>query len=156
MRRILIIPTAALLTTGASAAANLPYDGQGHFMLGPTELEWSDVASMATPAQIAVIEGELSKKEPFTFRLRLPAGYRIDPHTHSAYERVTVISGTLHFAEGESFDRKRTTALAAGGMAIMPPGMPMYGYTKEDTVIQVHGVGPWGIEYVDPEDDPRK
>jgi len=153
-----LIPIAAIMlgaSVAAAEAAELPYDGQGHIMLDPAQLEWSDVASMAAPAKISVIEGDLAKEEPFTFRLKFPAGYQIDPHTHPAYERVTVISGTLHFAHGESFARDKTTALPQGGVAIMPPGAPMYGYTDEDTVIQVHGVGPWGIKYVDPEDDPR-
>jgi hypothetical protein len=45
--------------------------------------------------------------------------------------------------------------LVAGSVAIMPPGTPMFGYTKEDTVIQLHGVGPWGLSYLNPADDPR-
>jgi quercetin dioxygenase-like cupin family protein len=158
MKNALVVPAVAIML-GASGvvagAADLPYDGEGHLMLDPAELEWSEVSSMAAPAQISVIEGELANEEPFTFRLKLPAGYQIDPHTHPAYERVTVISGTLHFAHGESFDRDKTIAVPQGGVAIMPPGAPMYGYTEEDTVIQVHGVGPWGIEYINPEDDPR-
>jgi hypothetical protein len=32
----------------------------------------------------------------------------------------------------------------------------MFGYTKEETVIQLHGVGPWGLTYLNPADDPRK
>lgn len=152
-----LIPAAlALAAAGVANAADLPYDGEGAVMIAPDDLEWSEVASMAPPARIAVIEGDLSAEEPFSFRLMLPADYRIEPHTHPAYERVTVISGTLHFAHGESFDRDATTALPQGAVAIMPPGAPMYGYTDEDTVIQVHGVGPWGIEYLDPADDPRQ
>ncbi len=157
-RHATFVPAFALMlgvSGPAIAQSDLPYTGEGHLMVQPDQLQWSDVASMAPPAQIAVIEGDLSKEEPFTFRLRLPAGYQIDPHTHPAYERVTVISGTLHFAEGENFNRDNTTALPAGSVAIMPPGAPMYGYTEDDTVIQVHGVGPWGVEYLDPEDDPR-
>lgn len=154
--RALSIIAAATLLAGISPAADLPYTGRGHFMITPAELQWSVVASMAPPAQIAVIEGDLSKAEPFTFRLKLPAGYRIDPHTHPAYERVTVISGTLHFAHGRVFEREKTSALRQGSVAIMPPGAPMYGYTEQDTVIQVHGTGPWAIEYVNPENDPRK
>jgi hypothetical protein len=96
-----------------------------------------------------------SEEKPFTFRLKLPANYRIDPHVHPAYERVTVLSGTLHFAHGEAFDRAKTTALPAGGVAIMPPGAPMFGYTEEETIIQLHGEGPWGIKYLNPEHDPR-
>ena len=159
MRRLHIIPAALALTLGASGGAianeQLPYAGDGHVMVIPDQLEWSDIASMAPGAQIAVIEGDLGAAEPFTFRLRLPADYRIDPHVHPAHERVTVLSGTLHFAHGETFDEAKTTALPTGGVAIMAPGEPMFGYTEEETVIQLHGVGPWGIEYIDPEDDPR-
>ena len=77
------------------------------------------------------------------------------PHTHPAYERVTVLKGTLHCAHGDEFDETKTRALEAGGVAIMPPGVPIFGYTEEETIIQLHGTGPWGIEYVNPEDDPR-
>jgi quercetin dioxygenase-like cupin family protein len=160
MRRLQIVPAALALTLGASGGAaaateQLPYAGEGHIMVTPDQLQWSDIASMAPGAEIAMIEGDLSKAEPFTFRLKLPPDYRIDPRVHPAYERVTVLSGTLHFAHGETFDRAETTALPAGGVAIMPPGAPMFGYTQEETVIQLHGVGPWGIEYVNPDDDPR-
>ncbi len=136
-------------------AAELPYDGDGHIMLDPRELQWQDITSMAPPAKIAVIEGDLGSEEPFTFRLRLPPDYRIEPHTHPEYERVTVISGELHFAHGEEFDRERTRPLGPGAIAIMAPGEPMFGYTERETIIQLHGRGPWGIEYVNPEDDPR-
>lgn len=149
----------AVLALGLTAAtpviAATPYSGNGHLLMQASELEWGPIKSMAPGARIAVIEGDLSKEAPFTFRLALPADYRIDPHVHPAYERVTVLSGTLHFAHGEAFDRDRATALPAGGVAIMAPGDPMFGYTEEATVIQLHGEGPWGIEYIDPADDPR-
>lgn len=159
MRKLYIIPATLALALGASGGAvgseQLPYAGEGHVMVTPDQLEWTGIASMAPGAEMAVIEGDLSQEEPFTFRLKLPADYEIDPHIHPAYERVTVLSGTLHFAHGDTFDREKTTALPAGGVAIMPPGAPMFGYTEEETVIQLHGTGPWGIEYVNPEDDPR-
>lgn len=141
---------------GGAWAAQLPYHGHGHILMDPSDIQWADIASMAPGAKIAVIEGDLSQEAPFTFRLKLPAGYRIDPHIHPAYERVTVLSGTLHFAHGETFDRDKTQALPAGGFAVMSPGDPMFGYTEEETIIQLHGTGPWGIEYINPEDDPRQ
>ncbi|TVR47402.1 MAG: DUF4437 domain-containing protein [Puniceicoccaceae bacterium] len=138
------------------AMASLPYRGDGrHLMVTAEELEWQSIASMAPGAVMALLEGDLSKAEPFTFRLKLPAGYIVAPHIHPAYERVTVLQGTFHFAHGEEFDRDRTMALKEGGFAIMPPGAPMFGYTEEETIIQLHGTGPWGIEYINPEDDPR-
>jgi hypothetical protein len=159
MKRIAIIAAAIgvlLVTSAAAEMADIPYHGEGYTMLNESELEWGDVASMAPGDQMAIIEGDLSREAPFTFRLRLPADYSLPPHTHPAYERVTVLSGILHFAHGEEFDRTKTQALEAGGVAIMPPGAPMFGYTEEETIIQLHGTGPWGIKYVNPEDDPRK
>jgi hypothetical protein len=153
--------TAAFLTglavalTLTPALADTPYRGDGHVMVTPDELVWTGIASMAAPAEMAVIEGDLGAAEPFTFRLRLPDGYRILPHVHPAYERVTVLEGTLHFAPGEVFDAAATTRLPEGGVAIMAPGEPMFGRAEGDVVIQLHGTGPWGITYIDPADDPR-
>lgn len=148
--------TVALLAFAAAPArADMPYRGDGHVMVTPDELDWTDIASMAAPAKMAVIEGDLGRAEPFTFRLRLPDGYRILPHVHPAYERVTVLEGTLHFAHGEVFDADATTRLPEGGVAIVAPGEPMFGRAEGDVVIQLHGTGPWGITYIDPADDPR-
>lgn len=151
------ILTGAALTL-AMAAAGLqasPYHGDGHLLGTPDDLTWGPVGSMGEGAEIAIIEGDLSEEAPFTFRLRLADGYEIKPHVHPAYERVTVLQGTLHFAHGETFDPDATKTLPVGGFAIMAPGDPMFGYAEGETIIQLHGTGPWGIEYLDPADDPR-
>lgn len=145
------------LLTFSATAADLPYTGDGHMMIEPEALEWGGVGSMPEGAEIAVIEGDPSAEEPFTFRLRFPPEYQFAPHVHPEYERVTVISGTLYFGHGEVFDRDAVRRLPEGSVAIMAPGEPMYGYTtNQETVIQLHGTGPWGIEYVNPADDPRR
>ena len=59
-------------------------------------------------------------------------------------------------AQFYTYDPAKARALGPGSFAIMPPGAPMFGYTKEETVIQLHGVGPWGLTYLNPADDPRK
>jgi hypothetical protein len=149
------LSAALALALASTASAELPYRGDGHVFVDPKDLAWTDIASMAAPAQIAVIEGDLAAAEPVTFRLLLPAGYEIHPHVHPAYERVTVIEGELFFGHGETFDPEHTVRLPQGGFAIMAPGEPMFGYTEVDTVIQLHGTGPWGIDYIDAADDPR-
>jgi len=159
MNRSTVFLAAAFVGTSigtSPAAAQSVYSGEGHIMVSPAQLAWTDAPAVAPGAKIAVIEGPLNKAVPFTFRLRLPAGARIAPHVHPAFERVTVLSGTLHFAHGDKFDAAGTQALGQGSVAVMPPGAPMFGYTKEETVIQLHGIGPWGITYLNPADDPRK
>ncbi len=149
------IITLALGVGGLTHADDLPYDGHGHVMVDGSDLDWGPVGSMPPGAEITVLEGDLASEEPFTFRLRFPADYAFAPHVHPAYERVTVLKGQLHFGHGTTFNRANTHALPVGGFAVMAPGEPMFGYTEEETIIQLHGIGPWGIEYVDPEDDPR-
>jgi hypothetical protein len=47
-------------------------------------------------------------------------------------------------------------AIPAGGFASVPATHPHSAWTTEETLIQVHGVGPTDITFVNPADDPRK
>jgi quercetin dioxygenase-like cupin family protein len=142
----------ALLAFSATAAAQ----HHGHTLLKPDELKWTDVPSLPAGAKIAVVEGPMNKATPFTVRLKFPANYRIPPHSHPAVERVTVLSGTFHLGTGEKFDKGNMAVLPAGGITIMPSGMTHYVWIPEETTVQLHGTGPWGIQYVNPADDPRQ
>jgi len=129
----------------------------GHLMVMPDQVAWSDVGSMPPGAKAAVLEGDPSKEQDFTMRIHFPADYTIPLHTHPAVERVTVLEGTLYFGVGDTFDRDAAQALPPGTLAVMDVGVPMYGFTKDEpVVIQINGTGPWGIEYVNPADDPRR
>ena len=136
--------------------AGAQHAGPGHVMVSPGELRWAGIPSLPPGAEIAVIEGPMNQAVPFTARLRFPADYRIPPHTHSAIEHVTVLSGTFNMGAGGRFDRSGTTALSAGGTAIMQAGTPHFAWTGEETVVQLHGVGPWNVDYVNAADDPRR
>jgi quercetin dioxygenase-like cupin family protein len=127
-----------------------------HLLVVPGEMKWADVPSLPAGAKIAVLEGPLNEAKPFTMRLKFPANYRIPAHHHSAIEHVTVISGTFNMGTGDKIDPAKTRPLTAGSVAIMQPGVRHFAWTKEETEVQVHGVGPWTITYVDPADDPRK
>ncbi|MBS3805042.1 MAG: cupin domain-containing protein [Oleiphilaceae bacterium] len=160
--KVILKPTLGILlglclVPASLTAADLPYKGEGHIMVNTSDLEWKPVGSMSKGAEITVLEGDLSEEAPFTMRLRMPANYDLMPHTHPEYERVTVLSGTLHFAHGEEFDADQLKELPEGSFAVMAPGDAMFGRTgDEEVVIQLHGTGPWGIEYINPEHDPRK
>lgn len=138
-------------------AEDLPYQGEGHVMAAPADLTWTESPSLPRGTQIAVIEGSLKEAEPITFRIRVPANTQIPVHTHPTHERVTVLSGSFHLGLGDKFEPAKAERLTAGSIAILPPDSPMFAYTgNEETVIQVHGMGPWGITYLNPEDDPSK
>ena len=124
--------------------------------IAPKDLKWEDVPILPPGAKVAIIEGPLDQAAPFILRFKFPANYKVPAHWHPAVEHVTVLSGTLHMGTGDKLDTKKTHAVPAGGVVIIPAKTNHFGWTKEATVVQVHGVGPWGITYVDPADDPRK
>ena len=66
------------------------------------------------------------------------------------------MSGTFNMGMGDKLDRAKTKALTAGAIAIMQPKTNHFAWTKDETIVQVHGMGPWGVTYVNPADDPRK
>ena len=120
------------------------------------DIKWDDApASLPPGAKVAVLDGDPSKDGPFVMRIRMPDGYRIAPHTHPMPERVTIISGSLFFGMGDKFDPKKGHELSAGAFGTWPAGMKHFGWTEGETVIQLHGMGPWSLTYVNPADDPR-
>jgi quercetin dioxygenase-like cupin family protein len=146
----------AILAFACLAAPAVWAQSDTHTMVKPGDLKWTDVPSLPKGAKLAVIEGPLNEAVPFTFRLKFPANYQIPAHSHPAIEHVTVISGTFNMGTGDKLDRAKTKALSAGSVAIMQPKTNHFGWTKGETVVQVHGTGPWGITYVNSADDPRK
>lgn len=157
MKPLLSAATAAIV--GFTPFVAMPASAQshaGHMMVTPSDLKWSNVPSLPPGAQIATIEGSMSEAKPFTVRLKLPADYQVPAHSHPAVERVTVLSGTFNMGVGDKIDRTQTRALAAGSMAIMQPGTTHFVWTGEETIVQLHGIGPWGVTYANPADDPRK
>ena len=122
----------------------------------PAEVKWKDgPASLPAGAKFAVLEGDPAKEGFFTMRLWLPDGFRIPPHWHPKVEHVTVISGTFNLGMGEKFDQSATRAMPAGTFGFWPAGMRHFAWAKGETVLQLHGIGPWTITYVNPSDDPR-
>jgi quercetin dioxygenase-like cupin family protein len=155
MKTKLALSLIALIVAGF-ASSGAWAQGAGHTMVTPNDLKWADVPSLPPGAKIAVIEGPLTEAGPITFRLKFPAGYKVPAHWHPAVEHVTVISGTLNMGTGDTLDEAKTMALPAGSMAIMQPKTNHFAWTKDETTVQVHGIGPWGVTYVNPSDDPRK
>lgn len=150
-------PATAVTPSAAAEAPTVGATMKEHVLVNTKELKWVDgPASLPAGAKMAVIEGD--PKTPnalFTLRVKLPANYKIMPHSHPADEHITVISGTFNMGMGETFDMKKATALAAGGFGVMPAKHTHFAFSKGETVIQLHGVGPWAINYVNPSDDPR-
>ena len=160
MKKKHIAAIALLACTFAFAAqpSQKPADhGEHRTSFTPENIPWAaGPPSLPPGAQFAVLEGNPAQPGLFTMRLRVPDGYRIPPHWHPGWERVTVISGTFARGMGDKFDETKLESFGAGSYTYMPPKMPHFAGMRGETIIQIHSEGPWSIEYVNASDDPRK
>jgi quercetin dioxygenase-like cupin family protein len=132
-------------------------DDKGHVMVRPDDVKWGPAPpGLPAGAQLAVISGDPGKAEPYVLRAKLPDGYKIPPHWHPTDENVTVLQGTFVAGKGDKFDADAARELPAGSFACMPKAMKHFAYCKGETILQVHGIGPFEINYVNAADDPRK
>lgn len=122
----------------------------------PENVKWID-PPVLPGAKLAILSGDLGKPGLSTYRIWFPANYKVPPHFHPVGENATVISGTIYLGHGEKFDMAKGTAYSAGSFAVVPANMRHYAWTTtEEAVIQIHIIGPTGITFVNPADDPRK
>jgi hypothetical protein len=142
-----------LVIVGAVVAQSASTTGH---ILPASQIKWGQPPpALEKGASFAVISGDPGTTGPFVIRLKMPAGYKIAPHWHPTEENVTVISGTWAAGMGDKFDTAALTNLGAGGFGRMPAEMRHFAMAKTAAVVQVHGMGPFAINYVNAADDPR-
>jgi quercetin dioxygenase-like cupin family protein len=156
MQRFLLCCAVSIMTIVGVAV------GQGgkapaHVLTAAAEVKWGDPPPVFEKgASFTVMSGDPSQTGLFVVRLKMPAGYKIAPHWHPTDEHVTVLSGTFALGMGETFDKAKMKELPTGGYALLPAEMRHYALAKTDATVQVHGMGPFVLTYVNPADDPSK
>ena len=159
---LVVLVAAAAIAAGTAGAQTAPKAKPAaaapkHVMVAASDVKWGPGPPSLPPgAQMAVLDGDPAVAgKPFVIRAKLPDGYRVPPHFHPTDENVAVLSGTFSAGIGDTFNEGSMMALGPGGYAKMPKMTHHYAMAKGETVIQVHGVGPFAVTYVNPKDDPR-
>jgi quercetin dioxygenase-like cupin family protein len=131
--------------------------GQGVFRaIRSEDLEWTSFAAFPPAARLAVLVGDPNTPGPYVIRVRLPAGTRMMPHKHPEDRIYTVMSGVFYIGLGEEFDESGLTAYAVGSVIVLPGDQAHFHWAKSgEYVTQVTAIGPLGLTYVHPADDPR-
>jgi ChrR Cupin-like domain len=134
--------------TAKVAATPEPFIGM------PDKIKW---VQFAPGIEYGPVHGNCDKPgAPCVFQLRFAAGGKIPAHWHPVDENVTVISGTFMAGMGDTYDESKMMSLPVGSYVLMPRRMHHFAGTKDGALVQVHGVGPFKINYVNPADDPSK
>ena len=108
--------------------------------------------------RLAVIVGRPSEPGPYVIHLvKVPAGVKSMPHRHPEDGGYLVMSGVFYIGLGEQFDGDQVQAYPPGSVVVLPGDMYHFHWAKSgEYVTQVTAIGPLGLEYLDPDDDPRR
>ena len=157
--RTLLLPLAllplALLAAPGDKTRPASHATSQHAMADADQVKWGPgPAGLPAGAQAAVLWGDPGKAGPFVLRLKAPPGYRVGRHWHPSDELVTVVEGDFRLDMG-SGGEAHSHDFSAGGYALLPGKMQHAASSRGGGVVQVTGMGPFEIHYVDPKDDPR-
>ncbi|GAA4243721.1 cupin domain-containing protein [Dactylosporangium darangshiense] len=123
----------------------------------PEDVGWEPFPAFPPEARLAVVVGRPTEAELYVIRVKVPSGVKLMPHRHPEDRVYTVMSGVFYVGLGERFDGEKLEAYPPGAVVVLPGGTPHFHWAKSgEYVTQVMAMGPLGLEYVDPEDDPRR
>lgn len=123
----------------------------------PKEIDWQPFAAFPPSARLAVVVGDPSRSGPYVVRVKVPTGVKLMPHRHQEDRVYTVLSGVFYIGRGDTFDEGKLQAYPPGSVIVLPGGTAHFHWAKSGQYItQVTAIGPISLEYVDPEDDPRR
>lgn len=153
MKRLLLIITFVVVASFGLYGLNFRTEAgvagiqsSSHVMQSPDQIKWT---KSGAGTEFALISGDPQKEgAPFVLRLKFNDGSKVPPHWHPVDEHVTVISGTFFMGEGEKFNESAAHEMKAGSYALMPKETRHFAWVKGETVIQIHGTGPFKTFWV--------
>ncbi len=146
---------AALLGVAALAMAAYSQDKQDkkegaemHKIVHFGDLKWAPIIK---GCDLAPVAGDPNAEgAPFVLRIRCADGAKIPAHWHPTDENVTVLKGTFLVGMGDTFDESKLQTMNVGNFVAMPKEMRHFATCKGDTIVQVHAMGPFKVNWVNP------
>lgn len=143
------------LAIALSAHADDSMQHSNVVFVNAADLKWTEAPpELPKGMQVAILYGNPFKAGEYAMRLKMPDGYKIPPHWHSHDEQLTIMQGTfaLHLNGTMSPDAH---VLEAGGYHYLPAKMHHSAEVKGETIVQVQGMGPFDIHYLNATDNPN-
>ncbi len=120
------------------------------------DIDWKPFAAFPPSVHLAVVVGQPSEEGPYMIRVKVPHGVKLMPHKHPEDRIYTVISGVFYIGLGEQFDADKLAAYPPGAVIVLPGDTSHFHWAKSgEYITQVTGIGPLGIDYLNPKNDPR-
>jgi hypothetical protein len=122
----------------------------------PEDMNWQPFPAFPSEVRLAVLIGNPAEAAPYVIRVKVPDGIKLMPHKHPEDRVYTVMSGIFYIGLGEVFDGDKLEAYPPGTVIVLPGDMSHFHWANSgEYITQVTAIGPLGLEYINPKDDPR-
>ena len=123
-----------------------------HTVLKPEDLKWGP---LIPGAEMAVVAGTPSKAGGmYIIRIKCKDGLKVMPHWHPTDEHITVMTGIFAMGIGDKYEAGKLHDVAPGSHAAVPKEMHHFALSKGESIIEVSGMAPFVVNWVNPADDP--
>ena len=123
----------------------------------PEDIDWKPFPAFPPSVRLAVLVGQPSEPGPYVISVKVPYDVKLMPHRHPEDRIYTVMSGVFYIGIGDRFDGGKVQAYPPGTVVVLPGDTFHFHWAKSgEYVTQVTALGPLGLEYLNPRDDPRE
>ena len=157
MNKTRLIHACVMLTAVTALAAGVrsqekKESAEGHKIVHFGDLKWTPIMK---GCDVATVSGDFNAEgTPYVLRIRCGDGIKVPAHWHPMDENLTVLKGTFLVGMGEAFDEAKLQTMNVGNFITMPKEMRHFGMCKGETIVQVHGSGPFKVNWVNPSEVP--
>ncbi len=151
LRSILVGVTLAFVSLAAislAGQAKKEAASPAHGIVHAGDLHWTPIMK---GCELASVAGDSSVEgAPFVLRIRCADGTKVPAHWHPTDENLTVLKGLFLVGMGDAYDEAKLSPMNVGNFAIVPKEMRHFALCKGETTVQVHGMGPFKVNWVNP------
>lgn len=148
LKSVCVVASGLAVFGAASYSQEKKEADAAHKIIHFADLKWTPIIK---GCELAPLSGDPNADgTPFVIRIRCADGAKIPAHWHPVDENITVMKGTFMVGMGDAFDESKMQTMNVGNFLTMTKEMHHFGLCKGETIVQVHGIGPFKINWVNP------
>jgi quercetin dioxygenase-like cupin family protein len=148
LKSVCLLALALTVFMATSYSQEKKESDSAHKIVHSGDLKWIPIMK---GCEIAPVSGDFNADgAAFVLRIRCADGIKVPVHWHPTDENLTVLKGTFLVAAGETFDEGKLQTMNVGNFIMMPKEMRHFALCKGETIVQIHGTGPFKVNWVNP------
>ncbi len=125
-------------------------EGSVQHVVRAKDIQWKPCPpNLPLGCEMAVLEGNPKSNDLFSVRFKANEEFVMPPHSHPKDERATILQGKVYVAFGKDGTRENAKEFGPGDYYVNARGAIHTVWVDSSTIIQLTGIGPWEVEYIE-------